>query len=68
MTNLELKGQIVKKHGAMWKFARVIDKPGPVVSAVVNGRRKLSQEEKQSWCELLGVANVEALFGDEAKD
>jgi plasmid maintenance system antidote protein VapI len=66
MTNLELKGEIVKKHGAMWKFARIVDKPGPVISAVVNGRRKLPPEEKARWAELLG-SDVDRLFPDESK-
>lgn len=65
MTNLELKAEIVRHHGAMWRFARVIDRPGPVVSAVVNGRRKLPPDEKKRWAELLG-SDVSRLFPPEA--
>lgn len=62
--NRELKGQIIKVTGSQWRFAEMVNKPEPVISQIIHGRRQLPPEEKARWAELLG-ADVEKLFPQE---
>lgn len=64
--NRELKGQIVKIFGSQGDFACAVKKSEPLVSQIIHGRRRLPDEEKKVWAQLLGAATVEELFGDES--
>ena len=67
MTNLKLKGAIIAADGAMYRFAARLDKPAPMVSEVVHGKRELPEADQRTWAALPGVDNYKALFGDAEK-
>jgi plasmid maintenance system antidote protein VapI len=59
--NLTLKSKIIKEFGTAEDFANHLGKHPSVVSRVVRGRLKLSQDEQKKWAKELGC-HPDAVF------
>ncbi len=65
--NKELKGEIIKKFGSQFEFARVIGWHEATVSRVIRGHLVLDGATKSRWAEVLGV-EAKRLFQEEIGD
>lgn len=63
MKNLDLifdfKKRIIKRFGGQWRLAQHLKVHETTVSAVLNGRRKLSEKQKKRWAKAIGVDPIE---------
>jgi plasmid maintenance system antidote protein VapI len=64
--NKKLKSKIFERFGTQYDFSRAVDVHESVVSRVVQGRRTLTEIERQEWADLLEADSAE-LFGEEAE-
>jgi hypothetical protein len=64
--NLSLKAAIVRKFGTQLSFCATTQEHPTVVSAIVRGRRKISEAKRRRWAQVLG-ADVEELFPKASK-
>jgi len=61
--NLKLKGKIIERFGAQYKFARALNIVETDISAVIRGRKVLAGPAKEKWARSLGCESEE-IFGD----
>jgi plasmid maintenance system antidote protein VapI len=61
----KLRGKIIEKCGAQYKFARRLNIVETDISAVIHGRKVLDGPTKSKWAKALGC-EVEEIFGDAA--
>ncbi len=62
MKNKKLRLKIIEFFDNQTHFAKAVGVQPSVVSEVVNGKRILNEEQKQSWALALGGGSVEKLF------
>jgi transcriptional regulator with XRE-family HTH domain len=65
--NKKLKSKIFERFGTQCDFSRAVDVHESLVSRVLQGRRTLTEAERQRWADLL-EADCKELFGEEAND
>ena len=51
----KLKGRIIELFDTQTAFATAIGKTADIVSAVLNGRREMSQSEIETWANVLQI-------------
>ena len=56
MKNLKLKIRILEKYGSQVDFAQTLGICESGVSKIVNGRRQLSEQQKEVWAGLLNCS------------
>jgi hypothetical protein len=61
--NFDLKMRILKKFRTQWEFAQSVVMHESDISRVISGRRKLSQDAKKKWSEVLGCRIKEIFNG-----
>ena len=61
MTNTLLKSEIIRRFGSQIKFAEAVGTNELAVSNVIHGRKRLSENEKAVWVEVLNMP-TETLF------
>lgn len=62
MINWTLKKAIIDRFRTQAEFSQKIEKPEPVISLVIRGRKRLSEAEQEKWACLLNCTAQE-LFG-----
>ena len=63
--NKRLKGKIVEKFGTQFEFSKAVNDHESNVSRVIRGRRKLGDEDRKTWADVLGEELTAALFNFE---
>ena len=51
--NLDLRAEIIRKFGISMAFAKAAGTTELIVSQIITGRKRLSDEEKKHWAEIL---------------
>ena len=66
--NRKLKAKIFEKFGTQYDFSRVAGVHESHVSRVIQGRRTLTEAERQEWAGLLGTDSTELWGRDVSND
>jgi len=69
MLYLDLKFDILRRFPRQFDFAREAGVHESLVSAVINGRRKISREEAERWSRILGcgVEDLAPVIAEESR-
>lgn len=65
--NKKLKAKIFERFGTQYDFSRAVDVHESLVSRVVQGRRTLTETERQEWADILG-ADCKDLWGKDVSN